>query len=297
MFHQAADEVDITRQPIELADHQRTLEPLGLGERLVQFRPVVLATALGFDVGRGERKALDAYFVDHFADAVFENAGEGTDIVYASAHFRLSGNLENLILQGNADLQGYGNGGSNALFGNSGSNILNGEGGADVMVGGAGNDIYFVDNFADAVFENPGEGIDTVFSTAHFRLSENVETLVLQGNADLQGYGDSHANTLYGNTGNNILNGEAGADMLVGGQGNDAFIFDVGQAAGDTVVDFVGNGEAAGDLLIFVGYDPSATFTNVDPTHWQVNYNGGASHEVITFMNGASIHASDIVFM
>lgn len=141
------------------------------------------------------------------------------------------------------------------------------------------------------------EGIDTVFSTAHFRLSENVETLVLQGNADLQGYGDSHANTLYGNTGNNILNGEAGADMLVGGQGNDAFIFDVGQAAGDTVVDFVGNGEAAGDLLIFVGYDPSATFTNVDPTHWQVNYNGGASHEVITFMNGASIHASDIVFM
>jgi RTX calcium-binding nonapeptide repeat (4 copies) len=144
--------------------------------------------------------------------------------------------LENLILQGNADLQGYGNGGSNALFGNSGSNILNGEGGADVMVGGAGNDIYFVDNFADAVFENPGEGIDTVFSTAHFRLSENVETLVLQGNADLQGYGDSHANTLYGNTGNNILNGEAGADMLVGGQGNDAFIFDVGQAAGDTVV-------------------------------------------------------------
>jgi Ca2+-binding RTX toxin-like protein len=80
--------------------------------------------------------------------------------------------LENLILQGNADLQGYGNGGSNALFGNSGSNILNGEGGADVMVGGAGNDIYFVDNFADAVFENPGEGIDTVFSTAHFRLSE-----------------------------------------------------------------------------------------------------------------------------
>jgi hypothetical protein len=24
------------------------------------------------------------------------------------------------------------------------------------------------------------------------------------------------------------------------------------------------------------------TFTNVDATHWQVNYNGGASHDVIT---------------
>ena len=30
--------------------------------------------------------------------------------------------------------------------------------------------------------------------------------------------------------------------------------------------------------------------------HWQVNYNGGASHEVITFQNGASIDASDFLF-
>ena len=58
------------------------------------------------------------------------------------------------------------------------------------MLGGAGNDVYFVDNAGDAVVENPGEGIDTVFSTAHFRLSANVEHLVLQGNADLQGYGN-----------------------------------------------------------------------------------------------------------
>jgi hypothetical protein len=30
---------------------------------------------------------------------------------------------------------------------------------------------------------------------------------VLEGNADLQGYGNHLANTLTGNTGNNILNG------------------------------------------------------------------------------------------
>jgi hypothetical protein len=40
------------------------------------------------------------------------------------------------------------------------------------------------------------------------------------------------------------------------------------------------------------------TFTNVDATHWQVNYNGGASHDVITFTTGgASINGSDVVFM
>jgi hypothetical protein len=36
--------------------------------------------------------------------------------------------------------------------------------------------------------------------------------------------------------------------------------------------------------------------TNIDAMHWQVNYNGGASHEVITFQNGASIDASDFLF-
>ena len=35
-------------------------------------------------------------------------------------------------------------------------------------VGGAGNDVYFVDNSGDGVVENPNEGNDTVFSTAHF---------------------------------------------------------------------------------------------------------------------------------
>jgi len=75
------------------------------------------------------------------------------------------------------------------------------------------------------------------------------------------------------------------SDILTGGQGNDAFIFDFGQAGGDTVVDFAGNGAAAGDWLVFVGYGPGATFTNIDTTHWQVNYNGGASHDVISFSN------------
>ncbi len=54
-------------------------------------------------------------------------------------------------------------------------------------------------------------------------------------------------NALYGNAGNNILNGGAGADMLTGNAGNDVFIFNVGEANGDTVMDFAGNDAAAGD--------------------------------------------------
>jgi hypothetical protein len=65
----------------------------------------------------------------------------------------------------------------------------------------------------------------------------------------------------------------------------------------DTVFDFAGNGAAAGDSLKFVSYGPGATFTQNDATHWQVNYNGGALHEIITFSNAASIIGTDFAFV
>jgi Ca2+-binding RTX toxin-like protein len=239
----------------------------------------------------------DFYFVDNPGDAVTENPGEGSDTVFSTAHFRLSANVEYLVLQGSGDLQGYGNNLGNLIYGNSGDNLLDGAGGADATVGGAGNDVYLVDDPGDAVVENPNEGNDTVLSTAHYRLSANVENLVLQGSSDLQGYGNGDSNTLYGNSGVNLLDGGGGADVLVGNAGNDAFLFHQGEADGDVIVDFAGNGAAAGDVLVFVGYGPGATFTQSDAMHGQVNYNGGASHEVIAFMNGASVDPTDVMFM
>jgi hypothetical protein len=74
-------------------------------------------------------------------------------------------------------------------------------------------------------------------------------------------------------------------------------VFHAGETNGDVVVDFAGNGAGPGDALQFVGYDAGATFTNIDATRWQVNYNSGASHEVITFLNGASIDPTDFSFV
>jgi Ca2+-binding RTX toxin-like protein len=82
--------------------------------------------------------------------------------------------VETLVLQGSADLQGYGNDLTNVIYGNTGNNLLDGGAGADLMVGGAGDDTYFVDNASDAAFENPGEGTDAVFSTAHYGLAADV---------------------------------------------------------------------------------------------------------------------------
>jgi Ca2+-binding RTX toxin-like protein len=203
-------------------------------------------------------------------------------------------------------LQGYGNGLVNFLTGSDGVNLLNGLGGADVMAGGLGNDVYFVDDPGDRVIENPGEGTDAIFSTISRMLEPNVETLVLQGAGNLSGDGNTAANKLYGNDGDNLLNGHDGADVLnggaghdtlIGGTGNDTFVFVAGQADGDMVVEFDGGGPfAAADTLKFVGYGAGASFSQNDATHWQVNFNGGAAHEVITFLNGASIDPTDILF-
>jgi Ca2+-binding RTX toxin-like protein len=238
----------------------------------------------------------DVYFVDDAGDQVIENPGEGNDAVFSTAHLVLSANVEILVLQGSADLQGYGNGDANTLYGNAGSNLLDGRGGADAMFGSTGNDVYVVDDAGDMVVENASEGSDAVFATLDYALTANVETLVLQGSGNFAGTGNALANGIYGNSGNNTLDGGAAADMLTGDAGDDTFVFHVGEADGDRVVDFAGNGGAAGDSLQFVGYGPGATFTNIDATRWQVNYNSGASHEVITFLNGASIDATDFSF-
>ena len=90
----------------------------------------------------------------------------------------------------------------NALFGNTGSNILDGDAGADAMIGGLGNDAYFVDNISDQIIENAGEGNDTVFATVNFRLSANIDNLILQGSA-AAGLRQQPVNALFGTTGSN----------------------------------------------------------------------------------------------
>jgi Ca2+-binding RTX toxin-like protein len=107
--------------------------------------------------------------------------------------------------------------------------------------------------------------------------------------------GGAGKDVLYGHAGNDTINGGPGVDLLAGGDGNDTFVFHVGEANGDTVLDFDAHGET--DHLQLTGYGTGATFTQNDATHWQVNYNGGTSHEVITFSNGPTIHPSDYLFV
>ncbi len=190
----------------------------------------------------------DIYYVDSSSDAVVEYAGEGTDLVHASVNYTLKANVENVELEGSANLYATGNELANRMQGNSGANklygldgddrleghdgndLLDGGTGVDLMTGGTGDDIYYVDNALDKIIENAGEGIDTVRASLSYTLRDNIERLELQGSDDLTGYGNSldniltgnaGANILYGRDGNDKLYGEDGADVLKGENGND----------------------------------------------------------------------------
>ncbi|RZJ00838.1 MAG: tandem-95 repeat protein [Brevundimonas sp.] len=99
---------------------------------------------------------------------------------------------------------------------------------------------------------------------------------------------------------NDVIDGGAGADRLIGGLGDDDFVFHAGQANGDVILDFIGNGDAAGDELVFKGYGTAAdgaTFVQLDATHWQINSADGSIHDVITIENGGPVHSTDWEFM
>lgn len=105
---------------------------------------------------------------------------------------------------------------------------------------------------------------------------------------------------MFGNELGNWLDGAGGADVLTGGGGDDTFRFVAGQAHGDTVMDFAGNGAGAGDTLSFSGYGTAAQgaiLVQLNATQWQINSANGLIHETITLSNGASVHANDFVFL
>lgn len=253
-------------------------------------------------------KGDDDYYVQNVNDVVIENAGEGYDTLGTTVSYTLAAgvSIEYFAVNGEntkTDLNLTGNEFDQRLSGNDGNNILDGAGGIDKMQGWNGDDTYYADNTLDTVVEFAGEGYDVVYSTASvYTLSDNVEVLSLAngGSSVTHGTGNAQNNTVFGNAFDNVLDGGAGADTLSGLGGNDGFVFHAGEGNGDTVYEFEGNGAAVGDFLYFVGYGTAAqgaTFVQLTATSWQINSADGLTHDVITFVGGPTIDASDFGFL
>ncbi|WP_275054605.1 calcium-binding protein [Comamonas testosteroni] len=191
----------------------------------------------------------DHYVVDSAGDVLIENAGEGNDTVLSSVTFALSDHFENLTLTGDANIDGVGNAADNILIGNSGSNrlvggqgndVLDGGLGTDTLEGGEGDDKYYVGQSSDVIIEAADEGYDTVYASADYTLSANLEKLILDANAyGINGTGNAQANEIIGNSSNNRLDGGGGTDVLIGGDGDDTYVID---SADDQIIETAAGG-------------------------------------------------------
>lgn len=229
----------------------------------------------------------DQYCVDDLGDVTIESADEGVDTVRTTISLALADNIENVVLLGSGNLNAAGNGLNNVMTGNAGDNhfiggagvdqlkglggndTLDGGIGSDRLYGGTGHDSYIVDTTGDIIFENAGEGIDSVQSAGTYVLSANVEHLFLTGSGNANGTGNDLGNGIVGNAGANILYGQGGSDILQGMEGADVL---KGGDDNDVVNGGAGRdrlyGEAGADIFAFRDGDfPGLTTSTCDQIH------------------------------
>lgn len=221
----------------------------------------------------------DSYVVDSALDSIVEQAGGGTDTVYASVGYTLANGLENLVLTGAAHA-GTGNALDNHITGTSGNDTLDGAAGADLLSGGLGNDTYYIENLGDVVSEGAGGGYDIVRASIDYVLGAELEALVLQG-AARHGTGNALANALTGTIGNDTLDGAGGADTMTGGLGNDSYIVD---NVGDVTVEAAGGGTDT--VAASVDYTLAAEVENLTLTGTARAATGNALANVLTGTGG-----------
>jgi Ca2+-binding RTX toxin-like protein len=190
-----------------------------------------------------------------------------------------------------------GGGGDDFLYGGNDDDTLLGGDGVDTMTGGDGNDKYYVDDQLEKAIEQKDGGYDVVFASVDYTLGDNIEVLSLAGGSAVSGTGNGESNTIFGNAGDNILDGGANSDSLSGLGGNDTFVFKAGEAQGDTVYEFEGNGAGDGDVLKFVGYGAGATLTQFSAEVWIIASADGSIQEAITFVGAPALVGLDCVFV
>jgi serralysin len=195
----------------------------------------VLDGALGADTmigGEGD----DTYILDDLGDVVTEYTGQGTDTVKGgiSLDLRLiSQKVENIVLTGTGNIDGYGNGLNNVITGNDGNNVLNGAWGNDTLDGGAGNDTLSDDNGNDVFFGGAGAdlfifvdgfGNDVI---KDFNTSEVGEYIDLSHVSEIAGFDDLMANHLSSNEyGNAVIDDGHGNSIILQGVAMNSLLAD-----------------------------------------------------------------------
>ncbi|MEQ9726992.1 calcium-binding protein [Pseudomonas sp. WHRI 8822A] len=137
----------------------------------------------------------DTYVIDQNKYSIYEAPDGGLDTVRSSISFGLGYALENLVLTGTENIDGFGNELNNEVIGNAGNNKLEGgagndylDGGAgnDQLSGGAGNDTYFFSRgWGQDIIADNGNGLDVIRFAASI-LPSDIQALHQSGDLILK---------------------------------------------------------------------------------------------------------------
>ncbi len=296
---QAAAGLNLGTRTITITDFQAGADgdTLGFGVLLnatltnynAGSNPFASGHARLLQVGADTRLQIDADGgANSFVDFAILQGVTSTQLVTANLGFDPAGPAINIITGTPGPDVLNGTAGADDIFGLGASDIIDGGAGSDSLRGGAGDDSYILEGQADIVYENAGEGNDTVFAGAGYYLWANIEALTLAdvggGTAnDFFGVGNELDNVLTGNSGSNLLIGLAGNDTISGGGGVDALF---GLEGNDVL-----NGDAGIDYLVGgTGNDTLNGGANPDALYGQEGDDsivGGASFDTDIFVGGS----------
>ncbi|RLB33747.1 MAG: hypothetical protein DRH20_13000, partial [Deltaproteobacteria bacterium] len=157
------------------------------------------------------------------------------------------------------------------LTGDQGPNVINGGAGNDTLRGGEGDDVYALGQGGgtDTIFENPGEGSDTL--DLSLMTSGTVFTIHADG-------------TISATTGPESIHNAPNLENIVGGSGQDTFTFDDGA----TLSGAIDGGAGSSNTLDYSRYTSGVS---VDLSTGKAQGTGGVSH--IDHLIGGS--ASDVL--
>jgi Ca2+-binding RTX toxin-like protein len=258
----------------------------------------------------------DTFYIDSQVDLVFENAGEGRDVVFTRDNFYLYANIEELRIDSDAQIFGVGNDLNNIIVGGAGINVLLGGTGDDNVDGGLGRDLIYGEAGNDVLIG--GAGVDYFDAGAGDDIvnggDDPDEIFGLDGNDQLDGGNTFDTDLLNGGDGNDIMDGISGDaradyDIMNGGAGDDIYFvdtpadltFEAVNGGVDTIIaDIVGGGyqlypntenlELRGITPFGQGNELNNRITGSENVNWLL---GGGGNDILNGKGGNDVLFGD----